>query len=179
MFAGQIYPGIHHQRASSDLARRGCGVIRTTSLEPGTDEPIQPGFYNLSYANVGEPCAPTAIFLLRGLYNALPRSDGPITTPSLAVDCLKVLDDQPERYTPKLRNALSFFVAVMRRSDPNVFEEGPFCCSCHPCVRRLLRKIGGRGQSKARGGIGHSPPCHRVWAKTHGLDGKPLLDGPR
>jgi hypothetical protein len=63
--------------------------------------------------------------LFAAFYTTLPRSDNPITTSSLIVDCLKVLDDQPERYTPKLGNALCFFVAVMWRSNPKVFEEGP------------------------------------------------------
>ena len=63
--------------------------------------------------------------LFAAFYTTLPRSDNPITTPSLIVDCLKVLDDQPERYTLKLGNALCFFVAVVWRSNPKVFEEGP------------------------------------------------------
>jgi len=37
-----------------------------------------------------------------------------------------VLDCQPERYTLKLHSALCFFVAVIRRSDPKVFEDGAF-----------------------------------------------------
>ena len=63
--------------------------------------------------------------LFAAFYTTLPRSDNPVTTPSLVVGCLKVLDDQPERYTPKLGNALCFFVVVMWRSNPKVFEDGP------------------------------------------------------
>ena len=65
--------------------------------------------------------------LFAAFYTTLPRSDRPITTPTLIIDCLKVFDEQPERYTPKLylHSALCFFVVVMQRSNPKVFEEGP------------------------------------------------------
>jgi hypothetical protein len=49
----------------------------------------------------------------------------PITTPSLIVDCLTVLDENPEDYPFELHRALCFFVAVMWRSNPEVFEEAP------------------------------------------------------
>ena len=58
-------------------------------------------------------------------YATLPRCHRPITTPALIIDCLKVLDEQPERYTPNLYSALCFFVVVMQRSNLKVFEEGP------------------------------------------------------
>ena len=83
--------------------------------------------------------------LFVAFYNTLPRSDSPITTPSLVVDCLKVLDDQPERYTLKLHNALSFFVAVMRRSNPKVFEEGP------SVTRALLTSAESYGKPENKG----------------------------
>jgi len=63
--------------------------------------------------------------LFAAFFNTLSRSAQPITTPSLVVDCLNVFDDRPERYTLKLHSALCFFVAVMWRSDPGVFEDGP------------------------------------------------------
>ena len=63
--------------------------------------------------------------LFAAFYTTLQRRDNPITTPSLIVDCLNVLDGQPERSAPKLDGALCFFVAVMQRSDPEVFKKGP------------------------------------------------------
>jgi len=92
--------------------------------------------------------------LFVAFYNTLPRSDSPITTPSLVVDCLKVLDDQPERYTLKLHNALSFFVAVMWRSDPKVFEEGP------SVARALLASADSYGKSESE----DNPSCAEVLA---------------
>lgn len=80
--------------------------------------------------------------IFAAFYNTLPRSDRPITTPTLVIDCLNVLDDQPERYALKLHNALCFFVAVVRRSDPKVFEEGP------SVARALLASAGSYGKSR-------------------------------
>jgi hypothetical protein len=63
--------------------------------------------------------------LFAAFYTTLQRSDNPITTPSLIVDCLNVFDGQPEWSAPKLDNALCFFVAVVQRSNPEVFKRGP------------------------------------------------------
>jgi hypothetical protein len=63
--------------------------------------------------------------LFAAFYTTLQRSDNPITTPSLIVDCLNVFDSQPELSTPKLDSALCFFVAVMWRTNPEVFKKGP------------------------------------------------------
>ena len=65
--------------------------------------------------------------LFATFYTDLQRPDKPTTTPSLIIDCLNVLDEDPQRYTPKLylHSALCFFVVVMQRSYPKVFEEGP------------------------------------------------------
>ena len=62
--------------------------------------------------------------LFAAFYHTLARCGDPTTTTSLTTDCLEVLCDQSERYTLKPLDALSFFVAVMRRSDPKVSEEG-------------------------------------------------------
>lgn len=63
--------------------------------------------------------------LFAAFFNTRPRIELPTTAPSLVVDCLKVLDDQPKRYTLKFHTALCFFTVVMWRSDPQSFEEGP------------------------------------------------------
>ena len=63
--------------------------------------------------------------LFAEFHNTLARCDNPTCTPELVVDCLKALDDQSDRYTLKLHSALCFFIAVLQRSDPKVFEEGP------------------------------------------------------
>jgi len=90
-----------------------------------------PGFGLWSWdPNSSDPSLDKALSsFLQGLFaaffNTLPRSDQPTTTPLLVVETLKILDHQPEQYTLKLHTALGFFVAVMRRSDPKVFEERP------------------------------------------------------
>jgi hypothetical protein len=63
--------------------------------------------------------------LFAAFYTTLQRSDNPITTPSLIVGCLNVLDGQPELSTPKLNSALCFFVDIMWRTNPAVFKKGP------------------------------------------------------
>ena len=63
--------------------------------------------------------------LFAEFHNTLVRCDNPTCTPSLVVDCLEALDDQSDRYALKLHSALCFFIAVLQRSDPTVFEEGP------------------------------------------------------
>jgi len=62
--------------------------------------------------------------LFAAFFDALPRIDSPITTQSLVIDCLGLLDNQPENYNLKLHSALCFLVAVMWRSEPGAFEEG-------------------------------------------------------
>jgi len=89
---------------------------------------------------------------LQGLFveffNTLPRSDQPVTIPSLVVDCLKVLDDQPDRYTLKLHNALCFFVAVIWRSEPKVFEDGTSVADALLASAESHRECGGEYDSK-------------------------------
>ena len=63
--------------------------------------------------------------LFAAFYNTLMRRDNPTSTSSLVVECLKTLDGKPDQYTPELHNALCFFIAVLQRSDPKVFEEEP------------------------------------------------------
>jgi hypothetical protein len=63
--------------------------------------------------------------LFAAFYTTLREGDNPTTTPSLIIDCLRAFNGKLERYTPKLDNALCFFVAVIQRSDPEVINEGP------------------------------------------------------
>ena len=82
--------------------------------------------WNSSSSNTGLDKA--LLGFLRGLFAAFydtQRPDRPTTTPSLIIGCLEVFGAQPDLCTPELHNALCFFVAVIQRSDPKIFEEGP------------------------------------------------------
>jgi hypothetical protein len=54
-----------------------------------------------------------------------PTTPCPTTTPSLVVSCLKILDEEPDRYHPKIHNALCLLVVVAWRCDPLAFEGEP------------------------------------------------------
>ena len=61
-------------------------------------------------------------------YKSLSQSNSghPSTVPLLIIDCLALLDNpslQPS--LPKIHSALCFFIVVLRRSDPEVFDVGP------------------------------------------------------
>lgn len=62
--------------------------------------------------------------LLASFYTTLGRSSNPITIPSLVTHCLRELDNNSELYPLRLHTALSFFVAVVWRSDPLAFGNG-------------------------------------------------------
>ena len=62
--------------------------------------------------------------LFASLYTTLDRSSNPVTIPSLVTHCLREPDDNWERYPLRLHTALSFFVAVVWRSDPCAFGNG-------------------------------------------------------
>jgi len=86
--------------------------------------------------------------LFAAFYNTLARCGDPTTATSLATDCLKVLDDQPERYSIKLHNALCFFVAVMRRIDPKASEEGLSIARALLASAESYGEVRGNGRSR-------------------------------
>jgi len=86
--------------------------------------------------------------LFAAFFNTLQRSDNPITTQSLIVDCLKVLDDQPERYNLQLHSALCFLVAVMWRSEPEAFGGGSPIADALLESAESYKEYSGEGESK-------------------------------
>ena len=73
--------------------------------------------------------------LFAAFFNTRPRIGAPTTIPSLVVDCLTVLDGQPEQYKHEFHAALCFFAVVKWRSDPQAFGEGPLL------ARALLESV--------------------------------------
>ena len=63
--------------------------------------------------------------LLAAFFSTHPRTGAPTTTPSLIIDCLTVLDRQPEQCNHELHAALCFFAVVKWRSDPQAVGGGP------------------------------------------------------
>ena len=117
----------HLQRVVRGLhaATLACFNPNQSTLELIPNFSLWPWDSNLSNQGLDGALSGFLQSLFAAFYNTLARCDNPTCTPSLIVDCLKVLDDQPDRYTLKLHSALCFFIAVLQRSDPKVFEEGP------------------------------------------------------
>ena len=54
------------------------------------------------------------------------KRQSPTTLPSLIVACIKLLDEHPQGNVPlRFHNALCFFVTMMWRNDPSVFDPDP------------------------------------------------------
>jgi hypothetical protein len=90
---------------------------------------------------------------LQNLFASLPRNHYPITTPtphsttipSLVVSCLNVLDEQTDRYPPKVHSALCLLVAAACRSDPLVFEGEPSFTDDLLASVEFYKECGGEG----------------------------------
>ena len=105
---------------------------------PGPPAPgIIPDFsvWDWEYRSSNKDLDKTLLSFLQDIFaafvNTYPRI-GLSTTSSLAIDCLQVLDNQPERYPLEFQTALCFFIVLMWRSDPQAPEAGP------PLARALL-----------------------------------------
>ena len=80
---------------------------------------------SLSDPGLREALSPFLQGIIAAFYNTLETDDNPTTAGLLITRCLEVLDDRSKLDTPKLRSALHLFAAVIWRSDPRAFEEGP------------------------------------------------------
>jgi len=104
-------------------------------------------------------------------YKTLKKSGTPTTATSLVVDCLKALDNEQNRVTLNLHNALFFFVVVTQRGDPKVFEEGP------SIAHALLESVENWNKYNEKYSIGAGVLATRLSAIAYGQ--RPLLFGTK
>ena len=83
----------------------------------------------------------------------------PATIPSLVVSCLKLLDNQPDQYPPKVHNALCLLVALACRSDPLVFE----------CESSFVDDLIASAEVYKSGGEGNSDHAKRLVARLRAI----------
>jgi hypothetical protein len=110
-----------------------CFSLNQHTLESIPDFSLWSWDYNPPDKGLDKELSAFLQSLFPAFYTTLKRIDNPITALSLIVDCLNLFNGQPEWSTPKLDGALCFFVAVMERSNPEVFKRGP-----------LLKRTAGR-----------------------------------
>jgi hypothetical protein len=93
---------------------------------------------------------------LRNLFETLRRDNHPpttpcsTTTPSLVVSCLKILDEEPDRYHPKIHNALCLLAVVAWRRDPLSFNGEP------SFTDDLLASVEFYKECRGEGGLNHA-----------------------
>jgi hypothetical protein len=109
-----------------------CSDCNQSTIEEIPDFSLWDWDYRSSNKDLDKTLASFLQDLFAAFYSTRPRIGLPTTTPSLVVDCLEVLDGQPEQYSPKIHAALCFFAVVMWRNDPKAFGEG------HLLARALL-----------------------------------------